>query len=248
VEITASKEQSRKIVEAMDKILEMPTGEVKQIQLLPAMIWAQLLANDPRLLDFDVEGEKTNAIIEQLEGSLHRQRVVIFSKYRRTIDLKEKLLTARKHKVVRITGKESIEEKTAAKDHFMSDGRDHVPILMMTRAGQRAINLQKGGILLTVDMPWSYIDYRQLTGRLKRTGSTHQRIAVFRYLTRLHPDVARQVGTEETIDHYTLSVVHKKQKNWRAITGDAESIESNNSDVGEIYQMIRGSYRSKAAA
>lgn len=244
VPIQLSVKQSWKVVEAMDRILEMANGEVQQLAPLPAMTMAQILTDDPRVKDFDIKGSKTEALVETLQGSLKGERVVVYSKFRSVIDKIEEDLEKVKIPCVRITGKEKTSQRDEAKRRFMSDGEDHIPVLLMTKAGQRAMNLQKGGHLFFFDLPWAYDLYRQTIGRLKRTGSSHKKIGVYRYLAVLHPEVAKQVGTEKTIDHHTLSILMKKFELWKALTDDAKEIEGvNGNDVQEIFDLVVNSFK-----
>jgi SNF2 family DNA or RNA helicase len=247
VEITLSKEQSKKVVEAMDRLICMPDGEVKALGLLPGLTMAQQMVDDPRLKGFDIPGEKTSALLEMVNGSLNGQRIVIFSKYRSVVDLLEReLRKSTNYPVLRITGAESWEEKEAAKDYFMSDeeAAEH-SILLLTNAGKRAINLQKGGHFIFFDLPWAYDDYRQLIGRLKRTGSTFKVIGVYRFLAQLHPFFAANIGTDQTVDHHTLNILMRKYELFKAVTGEsqANSIESGDGELKEIYEEIKSSYR-----
>jgi len=241
--IIMSKAQSWKVVEAMDKILEMPSGEVKQLSVLPAMTYAQILTDDPRVKGFDIVGAKTTALLETLTGSLSEQRVIISSKFRTVVDLLQERIQAAGLETVRITGTESLSEKMASKDRFMSDGSDRVNILLMTAAGRKAIDLQKGGHLFFFDLPWAYDLYRQTVGRIKRTGSVHKRVGVYRMMGELHPEVASQVGTEKTIDHHTLKILMEKFKLWKGLTGDVKEIEATDTDVADIYEQIKSSHR-----
>jgi len=121
----------------------------------------------------------------------------------------------------------------------MSDGPDRCNILLMTKAGMKAVNLQKGGHLFFYDLPWSYGWYRQIIGRLKRTGSTFKTIGVYHLLATLHPEVADQMGTKKTIDHHTLETVKRKHKLFSAITGDINTLEGSTSDVLDIWEQIK---------
>jgi SNF2 family DNA or RNA helicase len=247
VPITLNKAQSWKVVEAMDRLIEMPDGEIKKLSILPAMTLAQILTDDPRVKGFDIDGEKPKAFIETITSSLAGQRVAVFSRFQSVINLFEEQLRKKTNSPIsRITGRESWEEKLAAKERFLSDGENHTPILLMTRAARRAINLQKGGHLFFLDFPWSYDDYRQLIGRFKRTGSTHRKIGVYRGLGTLHPDIAAKVGDEKTIDHYTLKVIMKKFELFQAITGDATDMDAGDGDLLDIYQEVKNSYRKTA--
>lgn len=247
MEIELSKAQSLKLVEAMDRLIQMPGGEVKQLQMLPALTMCQQLANDPRLLGFNIEGEKTSTLLETVENSLAGQRVAIYSKYRTQVDLLEEVFKKKGHEIVRITGKESQAERELAQDRFMSDGADRCNILMFTKAGQKAMNLQKGGHLFFYDLPWSYGIYRQIIGRFKRTGSIHKVIGVYRMLACLHPDVAAAAGMEDTtIDHHTLNVVMRKFALWQAVTGDVKEVITNPADIAAIWEEVRNSHRKAA--
>ena len=243
VPIVMGKQQSLKVLEAMDRIIEMPDGETKQVMLLPSMILAQQLVDDPRVMGFNFGGEKTNALKEVLSNSLRGERVLIFSKLRRVIDLLEDELQRMRIDSVRITGKENDAERERSKERFMSDGIDRCNVMLGTKAVIKAVNLQKGAHLFMFDIPWSYGWYRQLIGRLKRTGSIHSAIGVYRMVACLHPDVASKVGTDHTIDHYAIEVIMRKFKLWQAITGDVIEIDSVTSDLVDIFQQIKQSYK-----
>ena len=244
VEIFLGKPQSLKLLEAMDRIIEMPDGSVKQVHMLPALILAQLIANDPRLAGFEGEGEKTKALVETITNSLDGERVVVYSKFRRSIDLLEEIFREKKIDLVRITGKESTNQRLEAETRFMSDGRDRVNLLLMNHAGGKAINIQKGNHLFLYDMPWSYGRYRQVVGRLKRTGSTHKKVGVYRMQAVLHPEVELMAGTRLTIDHHNLNVVLRKFKLFQALTGDVKEITTTQGDIKEIWDEVRNSRRS----
>jgi superfamily II DNA/RNA helicase len=208
------------------------------------MTLAQQLCDDPRAAGYDIVGAKTEALLEMLQHSLRGERVVTFAKFGKVIDLLERELRVKGMESVRITGKENWNEKFAAQTRFMSDGRNHCSILLMTKAGSRAINLQKSGFLIFFDLPWAYDSYRQLVGRLKRTGSTYKKLIIMRMMAVLDPYVAKQVGTELTIDHHTKTVVlGKKAALWNAITGDTNEVEDVNSDLVDVFKEVKATYR-----
>jgi len=147
VPIVMGKAQSMKVLEAMDRIIEMPDGETKQVMLLPSMILAQQLVDAPPVLGFNLESVKMDALKEVLTNSLRGERVLIFSKLRRVIDFIEDELRRIRIDCVRITGKEKDDERVRSKERFMSDGSDRCNILLGTKAVMKAVNLQKGGHL-----------------------------------------------------------------------------------------------------
>lgn len=239
IKITMSVEQSKKVVEAMDRIIQMPDGEIKAVGILPSLIMAQQLVNDPTLLGFNIASAKLEALVESLTNSLRGQKVVVYSKLRQTIDRIEDRLKKEGVTPLRITGLETAEQREANKVAFRDDPDKHV--MLITKAGTKAVNLQKGGHVFLFDMPWSYGLYRQIIGRIKRTGSEYKTVGAYRMLAELHPSVAEMIGGEQTIDGYSLSVVMKKFKLWQAVTGDVKEIDSSTSEAKEIWDTIRSS-------
>lgn len=244
VELEMSEAQSWKVVEAMDKIIEMPSGETKQLQVLQAVTISQQLVNDPTLLKFDVPSVKLEVLVEMLGGSLLGHSTVVFSKFVTMIDKIAEALKKAKLPFVRITGAEDDAEREDAKRRFMTDDpQKRIPILLITRAGQRAANLQAGAFLIFYDLPWSYGAYKQTVGRVKRTGSRHSKVGVFRFLTVLHRNVATKVGGNKTIDHYGLGVVLKKKALSDVVTGDTTDLDTSASDIMEIFKEIKAGWR-----
>lgn len=247
VEIYLGVEQSKKVLEASDRLFTHASGETKQLQLLPALGLEQLMVDDPRVKGFQIAGAKTKAWQETIIGSLVGERVVTYSKFRMVIDfLEQEIRKVTTRPILRITGKETWEEKERNKDLFMSDGGEEA-ILLMTNAGRRAINLQRGGHLFFFDLPWSYDAYRQLIGRLKRTGSSYKHIGVYRFLALLHPDVAAFAGGAKTIDHHILTVLLKKYELFKGVTGheeDIDTVDVGGQDLKEIFDEIK-KYRKK---
>lgn len=241
--IEMSVEQSRKEVEALDKIVQLPDGSIVNIAVLPSLIFAQQMVNDPGLKGFDIDAAKTEALLETLQNSLAGERVLIYTNFRSMVIRLQEALKAAGIPSLRITGLEDENERESAKQRFMSDGEDRVNILIGNRAMAKSANLQKCGHLFFFDLPWSYGIYRQLVGRIKRTGSKFKAVGVYRMLAVLHSSVAQSVGTHETIDHYVLSTVMKKKGYFDAITGDVTTIEASSTDLMDIWTAVRGAYK-----
>ena len=169
------------------------------------------------------------------------EKVLIYSKLRSTVDYIGEALTDAKIPYARITGTENQEQRDYAQLQI-SDlaGKDNVDIVLGTKAMQKGLDgLKIARHLILYDCPWSYGLYRQLLGRLKRTGSINKRIVVYRMLSLLHPEVALTAGGRKTIDHHVLETVLKKYKLWAAITDDTESIEDAGGELKEIWQAIK---------
>lgn len=243
LEIELSIEQSKKVVEVMDRLVEMPDGSIQQLELLPSLIRAQQMVNDPKLLGFDIDSAKTDVLVEMLQNSLSGERVIVYSKLRQVIDIVGERLKKEKIPYVRITGLEKEIERNLSQEKFMSDGPDRCNVVLMTRAGLKGLNLQKGGHLIWYDLPWSYGHYRQGCGRIKRTGSIHKAVASYRFLATLHPQVAASIGSDQSIDHHTLNVLERKKALFNVITGDVTTIESSPSDLVDIMKEVKAHHR-----
>jgi len=72
--------------------------------------------------------------------------------------------------------------------------------------------------LSTYSPPGAHDSYLQVVGRLKRTGSFYKKLIIMRMMAVLHAEVAKETGTELTIDHHVKSVVLvKKAALWNDI-------------------------------
>lgn len=246
LEIEMGPEQSRKVLDSMDRCIETAAGELKQLDILSSLTMSQQLVNDPGLQGFDIKSPKTEALIEMLTNSLAQERVLIHSKFRTMIDRLEQDLDQAGIEVVRVTGAEDDRQREVSQARFMSDGPDKCRVILVTKAGARAMNLQRGGHLFFYDLPWSYGVYRQIIGRLKRTGSAYTQIGVYRMLAVMDPGIAKFCASDQTIDHYTLETIKKKYKLWQAITGDADEIDGVSDMLPDIMEAIKTGYKRAA--
>lgn len=231
-----SEEQSRKVLEAENGLLKMADGSVKSVGLLPSLIVCQQLVNSPALKGFDIPSVKEESLMEMLSNSLADRKVVIFSKFRTQIERIEALLAAAGIEHTWITGTVTeFEERERRRVLFQESKTCNV--MLITKAGQKALNLQSGQFLIFFDLPWSYGIFRQLIGRLKRTGSKHTHIGVYRLLCTLHPSVS--MGVTDTIDHHILATLFRKKGLFNAVLGDdTTTIETTDSDLIDLYHTI----------
>lgn len=232
-------EQSKLALDAMAGFMQMPSGEVKQMTILASLTYYQLMVNAPALKGFKAPSEKEETLLESLTHSLKGEKVVVYTRFRTQVDRLEKLLDEAGIGCVRITGKEDEMERERNKQRFQGQAPNEVNVLMMTKAGQRAMNLNRGGHCILFDIPWSYGIYRQVTGRIKRTGSSYKRVGIYRYLAQMHPAVLLPGASLETIDHHTLKVVSRKKVIFNALHGDDTTIEDVTvGELQEIYESI----------
>lgn len=221
-------DQTGLVLDAMEQVLATPDG-CEDLETLTALLRAQEMVNAPEIHGWKKTGSaKADALVELCCGSLAGQRVLVFTKSARTLEALRARLTAKKLRVGTIQGSMSRTAREAAIDAFMAEPA-RVDVLLITQAGGRAINLQRGGHLIFYDLPWTYGLYRQIVGRLRRTGSSHRAVVVWRFLARLNPACAQSVTGKAawaTIDHHTLRHVRRGKRVFDAVTGDQETIDS----------------------
>lgn len=136
-------------------------GETEMLQGLIELA-TQLRRNDTKVRAFI--GTLVTAIL-QLNPD---ERVLIFTEYRSTQDyLVEALQYLAPDRVDVINGSQTLEQRTAAIDHFEGTGQ----FLVSTEAGGEGFNLQRRcHILVNYDLPWNPMRLVQRVGRLYRYG------------------------------------------------------------------------------
>lgn len=88
-----------------------------------------------------------------------------------------------------------------------------VRILIMTSAGERALNLQSAARLINLDFPWNPAKLQQRIGRIHRIGNPHERITVTNVVMR------------NSIESRVLATMVKKQRlSVAVIEGGEESV------------------------
>lgn len=175
-----------------------PAGERvegKQINKITSLSYAQIASDAPEVLGFEgVGSSKMSELMRFLAENISEEdKVVIYTRY-------EKVLTWVQYHLpvpcVRISGKETAEEREQARVKFLTGTEN---IMLITSAGGQALDLQAARILVFFDLPWSWGEFQQVLGRIRRIGSPHDAVlAVF----------LKNVGT---IDDYTLDILRDKE-------------------------------------
>lgn len=165
IEVGVTPEQEAKYREAMTKLLlvgEKKGEEVeKEVTKLTALIYHQEILDHPSLIDCVGESEKLNALIEMLtEGNLADEKVIIFTRFSKMVDILMPALTKAELCPVRVTGAETGDQRQKAQDAFQ-DPKNPCRAICITSAGGEAINLQAAKAIVFYDTPWSAGEYLQ---------------------------------------------------------------------------------------
>lgn len=243
VKVGLTQEQQDKYDEALSGLLAIKGGqELKPTDKLTQIIYCQQIVNHLGLLDCAGDSEKLDALMDLLsdEGDFAEDKVIVFTRFKKMVDLLMPVLDKAGIKAVRITGAENDTQRQAAQDAFQDPNSD-TRVVCITTAGSEAINLQAAKAVICFDSPWSAGDYLQILGRMIRIGSVHDRV------------YAVHLVAEDTVDENVMEVLGKKMVLVEAIIGkrlkgekDAEEPIFVESEIDDLFTSLRDSARKKA--
>lgn len=202
VEVALTIEQSAKYAEALSGLLTLGEGlksEERETTELTQLIYCQQIVNDLDLIGVSgSESPKLEKLWELLdEGDFAEDKVIVFSRFKKMVNIAEAYLKGKGVECVRVTGDEDTQQRRDAAKRFQ-DPNDPVRVCFITQAGAEAINLQAARALIFYDSPWSAGDMLQILGRMIRIGSTHDNV------------YALHLVASGTIDEHVLRILKKK--------------------------------------
>lgn len=246
-----SKEQ-QDLYEAAEIEAEIAKAEADpdepDVSAMRCMTLIQQASNAPQLLEnedgvpYEGESSKLEALVEILQNSPDA-KVIVFSRFKKMINLIEARLKKEKIASLRITGDEDAKERRANREVYQSP-ESGVNVMLITTAGTESLNLQATEYIVCVDSPWSWGDYVQLIGRSIRIGSKNLAVYVIHL-------VAVLAGGRETIDHHVVKTLRDKRKLADAVSGEAlqGGLEFAEEDMArEVAEIIRKSRESGTQA
>jgi SNF2 family DNA or RNA helicase len=227
IRVGMSPVQAAKYQEALSGLLEVGTGEEKEVSKLTAVTYCQEIVNHPMLIDVPGDSEKLDELLDILtEGDLAGEKVIVFTRFEKMVGIGIEACEKAGVKCVRITGKEDEDGRKAAQDTFQN-GESGVPVVWITTAGSDAINLQAAKAIVFYDTPFSAGDYLQTLGRMIRIGSVHDRV------------FALHLVTEDSIDERVMDIMDGKMGLLEAVLG--KRLKGDDSDDDEVIQADKGS-------
>jgi SNF2 family DNA or RNA helicase len=160
-------------------------------------MYCQQIVNHPELVDVKGDSGKLEILMELLEEELDGEKVIIFSRFRKMIDILDRELSAKGIKCVRITGGEKDDERKKSQESFQDEKSD-VRVVLITMAAAEGVNLQLAKATIFYDSPWSAGDYLQIIGRMIRIGSIHDRVYCYHLVC------------PKTVDDRVMKALHNK--------------------------------------
>lgn len=124
---------------------------------------------------------KLDFIMDLLKGDLWNEKVVVFSFYRKTVELLQNRCIEAGIKSITIMG--SSDKNLQAKNIELFKTNPEVNVCIGTTAMEMSLNLQTARFLLLIDRLYNPERMEQLLGRLRRIGSKHSSVIVRNLLT-----------------------------------------------------------------
>lgn len=125
---------------------------------------------------------KLDWLMDKLSGDLYQEKVVVFSQFKNTIRAIHARLEEAGIGYATTWGDESNPRiRAAEQQRFWTDR--YCRVMIGTAAMEQGLNLQISNILINIDMMLNPARMHQLTGRIRRLGSTHAHVWVFNLLT-----------------------------------------------------------------
>ena len=240
IEVDLSPAQLAKYKEALSGLLEIG-GDVRETTKLTQVTYCQEIVDHLELLGEEGSSEKMDVLLDLLTtGDLAAENVIVFSRFKRMIDIIMAAFKKAKVPAVRVTGDEDEDERDDAMSAFQ-DPANKVRVICVTTAGSDAINLQSARAVICYDTLWSAGDYLQLLGRMVRIGSLHDRCFA------IHLAARGPGGSQRSVDFRVLEVLKKKMRLIEAVLGrriqgedpDADFTIPVENDVSAIFEGLR---------
>ena len=251
LEVEMSPEQDAKYAEALEGLLTIMENTAdateKEVTKLTALIYCQEIVNDLGLIGCEGGSPKLEALIDILtEGDLAEDKVIVFSRFEKMVNIIMNRLAKEGIKAVRITGSEDNKAREIAKTEFQNPESD-VRVICITTAGSDAINLQAAKVLVCYDTPWSAGDFLQLLGRMIRIGSVHDKVYCIHLLSK-----GRR--KKDTIDSRVMEVLAKKMQLVEAVLGkkikgegDTNEVISSENEISDLFSSLKQDAREAKA-
>lgn len=153
---------------------------------------------------------KLDAFMDDIE-SFGDSQVAVMAVSRQLLELLSARLTKAKIPHGMITGATSEDDRQESIDKFQ-DGKLKF-ILFTAGAGGTGVTLTAARYLCRLQLPFSFVDYKQTLRRVRRIGAErHENIIVIDYVT------------EGTLDEHVFDVVAKKEENFEDVVKDRDAL------------------------
>ena len=193
-------------------------GSATTIDVFAQLTYLQEVCNDPRLLEREGKGEKIKELERLLKEEYRFEKVVIISRFKKFIKLIQSEL--KKLPIEIITGDTNQRNRQLIIDDFTAG--EGQKIIAGTEAIEYGLNLQAGGILINLDLPWNPAKLHQRIGRIRRLGSEYKTIRLI------------NMTMVDTIEQRVLDVLYEKGELFEKMFDRDSEVQ-----IGSLLEMNR---------
>ena len=159
--------------------------------------------------DFIKNDSKFASLLRLLEIE-NKEKVIIFSFYRGTLNYLKKRLESNGEKIAIIHGGISAEERWKEIEYFRDVAGAR--ILLSSEVGSEGIDLQFCRIIVNYDLPWNPMRVEQRIGRIDRVGQQADRLSIVNF------------KIENTIEERIFTRLHQKLEKFSNSLGDLDEV------------------------
>ncbi|MBV4424133.1 DEAD/DEAH box helicase family protein [Clostridium tyrobutyricum] len=150
----------------------------------------------------NTKGKELMRIIDNFDD-----KIIVFTKYKTTIEFLEKLLKQQGYDIAIFHGGMTRKEKENQIEYF----RKEAQVLISTEAGGEGRNLQFCNAIINYDLPWNPMAIEQRIGRIHRVGQKRD-VYIF------------NLEAKNTIESYILDILDKKINMFELVVGEVDMI------------------------
>jgi SNF2 family DNA or RNA helicase len=149
------------------------------------------------------------------------EKIIIFTHFRRTLDLLAERLRAMDVLPVIYHG----EMDTKAKNQSIVDFENRAQVLLSTEAAGEGRNLQFCRTMINFDIPWNPMRIEQRVGRIHRIGQTRE-VRIF------------NLSARGTVEDYLLELLDQKLNMFELVVGEMDMILGELSNEADFEDLL----------
>lgn len=166
---------------------------------------AKELKDVVQFCEITLESPKNRALLKLIKSQ--RDKLIVFVKYRGTIEYISKFLEQKKIEFSLFHGSMSNSQKDAAIDDFKQNSQ----VLVTTEIGGEGRNLQFCSKMVNYDLPWNPMKIEQRIGRIHRIGQKNE-VQIYNFCA------------TGSIEDYILDILDRKINMFEMVIGEIDMI------------------------
>jgi SNF2 family DNA or RNA helicase len=180
-----------------------------------------LLAADAEATNSWAKAEALEKLLRTILSTSADEKVLIFTHFRRTLELLEQRLRAMGISLAVYHGGLD----TQSKNQSISDFEHRAQVLLSTEAAGEGRNLQFCRTMINFDIPWNPMRIEQRVGRIHRVGQERE-VRIF------------NLSARGTIEDYLLEILDQKLNMFELVIGEMDMILGQLSDERDFEDLL----------